>query len=491
MSDSTAVPPAAEGPVQVTKIVVPGKIGPEGPTESQQAQIQTFARQIRKLVPSLDRELSLLEAVLQKGVIEAEPTNAPTAAGTKGLPFNYDAAVRMKLHNVHHSTCVDCKKNALVGLGHTDGSKADEVLDPICTVTWSVLKMKCAEDFANVGITYIEVVRNGLDSNAPITGLHHIPSGDVRYTVEQDLINHYYEIRGGKVESLASATNSTVMAPFGQLQEFRARHRIGSDRKISEVIAIMDPSSGSRYYAVPSWLAAVADMELNQAARQHLFDFHVNRGVPEFLLFLTGGRVDTKTWAAIVDAMQAYVGVGNSHRSSAFNVVGEDIEVHLEQLQSNDVIKGDFYTKMTEALATTIVSAHRVPPILAGILIPGKMGAANELPNAIMAFQTLVIGPWHTIWQSILGATLGSKFNGGLGLKAKDFEFKSIVDAMADGLAKLAPKGPEGAASTVSGMRETLPEAAASGRDVNDGLKKRSKAQKITELLAELLDDGA
>jgi hypothetical protein len=39
-------------------------------------------------------------------------------------------------------------------------------------------------------------------------------------------------------------------------------------------------------------------------------------------------------------------------------------------------------------------------------------------------------------------------------------------------------------------MRESLPEAAASGRDINDGLKKRSKAQRITELLAELLDDG-
>jgi hypothetical protein len=483
MSDSTS----ATSPSEPTIISIPRTIGPEGPTEEQQGQIQTFARRIRKLVPGLDKELSLLEEVLRKGVVESEPTNAPTAAGTKGLPFNYDAAVRMKLHNVHHSTCVDAKKNALVGLGHVDGSKADEVLDPICTVTWAVLRHKLAEDFANVEICYIEVVRDPSDK---IVGLHHLPAGDVRYVVEQDLKNHYYEIRGGKVESLASATNSTVMAPFGKLKEFKARHKITS-RSISEVIAIMNPSSASRYYAVPSWLAAVADMELNQAARQHLFDFHVNRGVPEFLLFLTGGRVDTKTWGAIVDAMQAYVGVGNSHKSSAFNITGEGIQVNLQQLQSNDVIKGDFYTKMTEALATTIVSAHRVPPILAGILIPGKMGAANELPNAIMAFQTLVIGPWHTIWTSILGATLGGKFNGGLGLTAKDFEFKSIVDAMADGLQKLNPQkgAADGAANTVSGMRETLPEAAANGRDTNDGLKKRSRAARITALLTELLGD--
>jgi hypothetical protein len=139
---------------------------------------------------------------------------------------------------------------------------------------------------------------------------------------------------------------------------------------------------------------------------------------------------------------------------------------------------------MTEALATTIVSAHRVPPILAGILIPGKMGAANELPNSIMAFQTLVIGPMQTIWQSILGATLGGKFNGGLGLKPKDFEFKSIVDAMADGLQKLNPQ--KGAADTLGGMRSTLPEAAAEGRNLNDGVKK-SRAARLTALLGEIL----
>jgi hypothetical protein len=481
----------SETPVEVKKITLPRTIGPDGPTADQSAQIATFRHVVRKLVPELEGNLSLMESLLaglRKGVVESEPTNAPTYAGMKGLPFNYEAAQRLKLHNVHHSTCVDTKKQSLVGLGHTEGSRADEVLDPICTLTWAVLRSKLAEDFATVEICYIEVVRDG----DKIVGLHHIPAVDVRYVVEQDLVNHYYEIRGGKVESLSASTNSTVMAPFGQLKEFMRRHAdLVGNRKISEVIAIMNPSSQSRYYAVPSWLASVADMELNQAVRQHVYDFHVNRGVPEFLLFLTGGRVDTKTWAAIVDAMQAYVGVCNSHKSSAFNVVGEDITVDLQQLESNDVIKGDFYTKMTEALATTIVSAHRVPPILAGILIPGKMGAANELPNSIMAFQTLVIGPMQTIWQSILGATLGGKFNGGLGLKPKDFEFKSIVDAMAEGLAKLNPQPGGGAqANTVSGMRQTLPEAAAQGRDIGAGLKK-SRAAKLTELLGEILSDDS
>lgn len=242
MSDSTAAVPAPEGPVQVTKIVVPGKVGPEGLTEAQQGQVAIFRREVLKLVPALASDISLMESVLKKGVVDSEPTNAPVASGTKGLPFNFDAAVRMKLHNVHHSTCVDTKKNSLVGLGHKS-EKTDEVLDPICTVTWAVLRTKCAEDFANVANCYIEVVRESDASNAKIIGLHHVPAADVRFVVETDLVNHYYEIRGGKVESLASATNSTVMAPFGQLAQFKARHQIIGSRKISEIIHIFEPSS--------------------------------------------------------------------------------------------------------------------------------------------------------------------------------------------------------------------------------------------------------
>ena len=81
-----------------------------------------------------------------------------------------------------------------------------------------------------------------------------------------------------------------------------------------------------------------------------------------------------------------------------------------------------------------------------------------------------------------------------LGLKPKDFEFKSIVDKMAEDLAKLNPQKPgaasDGAANTLSGMRSTLPEAAAEGRNLNDGMKK-SRGARLTALLAEILAEDA
>ncbi len=44
-----------------------------------------------------------------------------------------------------------------------------------------------------------------------------------------------------------------------------------------------------------------------QALHQHQFDFHSNRGVPEFLVWLTGGKVDEGSWDNITDAFQAGV----------------------------------------------------------------------------------------------------------------------------------------------------------------------------------------
>ena len=109
-----------------------------------------------------------------------------------------------------------------------------------------------------------------------------------------------------------------------------------------------------------------------------------------------------------------------------------------------------------------IVSAHGVPPLLAGIQIPGKLGSTNELPNALMAFQALVIQQAQKVISSALINTLGNAtLNGGLGLGADNFRLRKITDVIS--LSKM---------DTVSRMRQTVPEAKSEGRDLEAGLKK-------------------
>ena len=111
----------------------------------------------------------------------------------------------------------------------------------------------------------------------------------------------------------------------------------------------------------------------------------------------------------------------------------------------------------SDPLALMIVSAHRVPPLLAGIQIPGKLGATNELPNALSAFQKLVIDEAQTIFHETLGLTLGHGSDGIRGLDMDDFAFSSILDEFNIGQM-----------DTMSRMREPV---TGSDRDLEDGLK--------------------
>lgn len=416
-------------------------------------------------------------------------SNVMEDIGERGLPFDLTAASRFLVHNVHHSTCIATKAGALVGLGHVlpdeddepeinpdtgkakkrkrVPSKAATTLDPLCRYSWQMTLSQLGLDFWNVGNAYLECVRDG--DLGPIVGLHWLPGCDVRVVTEDGRgVDSHFLVRG-------RVGGDIRMARFGDASGLRARLRFTPDIRISEVIHIPMPTILDRWYGMPEWLCATALIELTQALMQHQFDFHQNRGVPEMLLMLTGGRVDKRTWAAITETFDQYVGLGNSHKASVFNIPDPNIVSKVEKLAMDGIANGTFFKDMNEALATAIVSAHRVPPSLAGILIPGKMGAANELSNAIMAFQATLIGPMQEHFETILGISLGGD-SAGLGLVRDDFRLRSVVDEIAEQMEKLKP------ADTMGRMKQELPQASAEGRNLDKGLK---KSQPTPEMIAQ------
>lgn len=208
---------------------------------------------------------------------------------------------------------------------------------------------------------------------------------------------------------------------------------------------------------MPRWLSAVPAIELSQCYAQFKYDFFLNRGVPEFMLFLLGAKLSPDDWKIVTNALKSNIGLGNSHKSFALNVSDTELKVQLEKLAMDSSPQDD--GPMKESLALSVVTAHGVPPLLAGILVPGKLGSNNELPNALMAFQALVAGPDQRIFMQTLGKTLGSK-EAGLGLTLSDFEFYTVLDEI-----------DLSTAATVGGMKQPLAEANAQGRDLTAGMK--------------------
>ena len=415
---------------------------------------------------------------VQDYTVEGDGSMQGTALGRMPHPYNMEALLSFLNSNPYHSTCIQAKVAATVGLGFkldsqknkseaspsapgtqqitppeksssTDRllSKADEVLNPLCQVSLSDLLDSVCEDYWQTGNGYIEVKRKGEE----ILGLYRISPKNIYVNIENEEGDYHFDFEG---------TTSKKFCRFGDKATFLARNPgLTSDPdSISEVIHLPQATSQHTHYGWARWLSAVPLIELAQMLTQHKFDFFQNRGVPEFMLFILGQKLSEEEWKKVEDSLRANIGVGNSHKTFALNLSNPEIKIQLEKLVVDS--KGEeTYAVLSEPVALGIVTAHQVPPLLAGILIPGKLGATNELPNAMAAFQALVIGRAQRSFQQILGSTLGGEASN-LPLDITDFEFYSILDEI-----------DIGSMDTIARMREPLPKAQASGRDLSAGVK--------------------
>lgn len=463
------------------------------------AKLAFLARPEVRLHSALGEDgTGLQESLLTKEAGEA--SRQGVNLGTQSLPFDVGIAGQLQLANPHHARCIHAKVGSTVGLGFVKDKPSEpppdpmrqaqdlvargmdvtkalawiekatpfyerrmaelrkeekfpvrSKLDPLCRNTFQDLILDVTEDYWQTGNGYIEVIRDGNE----ITGLWHIPTANVRVHVEDYDYNFHFEITDeGPMKRFAA---------FGDLALFSKRNRrrrnasLLGNKLTSEVIHFRRSTSLSRWYGFADHFAAAPYIELVQCRNQYHADFFRNLGVPEVLVSVLKDNVPPKQWQELQDNFLRTRGFGKQRKSMLLNLSGPDVEVQVDKLALES--KSDNEAAIMDSLALSIVSAHGVPPLLAGIVIPGKLGATNELPNALLAFQTLVIGPAQNAISSTLDRTLGdAELNGGLGLSVGDFEFRSILE-----------KIDVGAADTLSRMREPI--ASVPGRDLHAGLK--------------------
>lgn len=401
--------------------------------------------------------------------------------GEQQHPIDFGKAIELMPHNAHHETCIRTKRDATVGLGFVtefdkvmeqgkldpeagverakgmdrgEPSKPEEVLNPLCDTTLQDLLNDVGEDYENTGNGYIEVVRE----NGAIVSLWHCPTTQVHVFVEDGgSVNRHFKFVG--VDG-----SDRRFARFGDLDNFLTRDNGGKGltieqkEQVSELIHFRSPTARSRWYGLPNWLSAVPSIELVQMLHQQQFDFFLNRGVPEFMALFLGTQIDKDTWETIENGVKATIGSGNAHKTMALNITDPQMRVQIEKLALEGKTENSF-KELSEASAMEIVTAHRVPPLLAGIQIPGKLGAVNELPNALIAFQTLHVDQQQKLFQDTLGSTLGE--DPSIPLTRSDFTFRKITDQFnLQGL------------DTMSRMRESAVQAAEQNRDLDEGVKK-------------------
>jgi capsid portal protein len=413
-------------------------------------------------------------------------SNVPDSLSyTQILPHvvNVAEVLKLKDFSTHHEACVATKKNCAVGLGffgadegpgqenakdkegNVDAQKVasllsgglrarsttDEVLDPLTDFGFADVLNDWVEDFIDTGSAYLEVVRRG----DKIRYIGVLSAADVYIGRMNQHV--FFAIKG-------SDGQQRYFSKFGKdekkwlLEE--GPYKDVADVKpdeVSEIIYLRQSSNKVKFYGWPDWLAASIDIELLKKAKQYKKDFYDNRCGADFFLALIGANLDPKEWKAFTDNVQSIAGSGRAYRNICMQIQNQEASVEMHKLLADQQTEEQFKSD-NEVLSQNIVSAHGVPPLLANILIPGKLGGSNEFVNSLVSFQLLRIGPMQRSIQDVLSETLGnSKLNGGLKLDDKNFQLRTITSQLNIG-----------ALDTISKIRES---AVTTDRDLEKGTR--------------------
>lgn len=419
---------------------------------------------------------------------EKAPSGTPrSGAARTGVvkhphPVSMDSVYALKDISGHHSSCIQAKKYATVGLGFIDEgdevsktkdpeqavqtaqtllsgrgkvmSKVDKALDRLTNFGFMNELLDACEDYQDVGTGYLEVHRN---ESGEIDGISHVIARDLWACTHEGRLFYQYQAYGGRTK---------YWVPFGRANREWLKSETGPfkgstvrEEDISELIVFIKPTNRCKYYGYPDWLSASVDIDLLKKSKQYKADFYHNRGVLDKVLVVTGTQVDSVDWDKVKAALAMSIGEGNNFNSMVFNFASPDAKVAVLNLGTDGSAEQQFALD-NEVLTQNIVSSHRVPPLLANILIPGKLGAANETINALVNFQLLVVSPDQNIFEKQLAQTLAGP-EGVPGLNAEDFRLRTITSQIdINGM------------NTVSQMRSEALSGENKGRDVSKGLKK-------------------
>jgi len=412
-------------------------------------------------------------------------------------PINRGVARQMSYDNEYAANCLRTAVTSAVGHGHADEEIYD-ALNPLAVHNWQTVLDQAVDDYFTVGDGFIEVVREGPSKTSKIVGVHYVQAVTISKIVRVYEGKYLLSYAHGGTHAFPVSGSQAVYPAFGETEEHTRAHghlarRDNKDGNYSsEIINLRHPTTRSRWYGCGDWVASGASVDLMKAVSQYEMDFYVNRGVPEFMMFITGGRIDEKAWLEIKADMQSIVGLGQSHQALVYNFEGQEIEVKIERLAIDDP-QGQQYSDKRTGYALGVATASGTPLVLAGIQVPGKVGANNEGPNAIATYQAMRIHPHQRNISEILAATLGNpQINGGLAVsaemflgKTKPIEHPQAKELLAAGMP--VPQAKERhrngfrtltealdlqAMEGVSKMREPM---AGSGRDPKEGTLERGE----------------
>ncbi|HAT3796144.1 TPA: phage portal protein [Serratia marcescens] len=253
-------------------------------------------------------------------------------------PISFDGLARSVRAAVHHSSPMFVKRNILASTFIPHPMLSQQEFS------------RYALDYLVFGNAFLEVKKNQLGE--PLR-LQCSPAKYTRRGVEPDT--------------------------YWFVQDWKAPHQFAP----GSVFHLVEPDINQELYGLPEYLSALNSAWLNEAATLFRRKYYQNGAHAGYILYMTDAAQSTSDVDRMRQAMRDTKGLGNFRNLFMYAPNGKPDGIKILPL-SEVATKDDFFN-IKNATRDDLLSAHRVPPQMMGI-IPNNTGGFGDVEKASQVF---------------------------------------------------------------------------------------------------------
>ena len=156
------------------------------------------------------------------------------------------------------------------------------------------------------------------------------------------------------------------------------------------VFQLQQPDVAQEIYGVPEWISGLQSGLLNESATLFRRRYYLNGAHAGFVFHLTDTLINQETVDQLVEKFKSAKGVGNFKNLFLYTPGGKKDGVQIHPIA--DVAAKDEFLNVKNLSRDDLLTAHRVPPHLMGI-IPQNAGGFGNVTEALDTFMRLEIVP--------------------------------------------------------------------------------------------------
>ena len=300
----------------------------------------------------------------------AAPSEGDGAVGIIYPPVSLDSILELTHSNAFHTTCLQIKADMTMGLEYEAPKQVENFLETISgNIPFLERIQPVVYDWECLGNGFLEISRSRRGQQIGEIGHVH---GHTVYVVQD----------GNRIKEYRQETHSIGEQVFSAFGEKDGRNELFHFRRYTPL---------SSFYGLPSWIAALEALRLDQQKKIFYSAFFKNFAVPSLAVVLEGAEFDETTEQTIKNGLTAVKGVENAHRTVLISTPFENSKIRFERLMMD--LKDMPFDKLSQATREEILAAHAVPPRLVGIVTAGALGGGGEAEGQMQIFNEITIRP--------------------------------------------------------------------------------------------------